>query len=156
MWKEANVFLDTIDILYRNQSKSKENTLDEDTKYFLLSEEFYELGNGWKMNKVDEASKLLRRWGFFKRFSSIFLKAYLCHFEVKTFDKNKLIIIPKDTAVVLIGGFMRLIKFTSHTMQPLLAQLLIQGDFLFNSISFKSPTDCWLESITPVEVIFIK
>jgi hypothetical protein len=34
--------------------------------------------------------------------------------------------------------------------------VLFQGDFVFNSISFKPPTDFWLESVTDVEVLYVK
>lgn len=83
-------------------------TRDANNAHVMLSKEFYELGNGWRLDKIDEASQVIRNLGaFFKRFSSILIKAYLAHFEVKTFKANRLIMIPKDHAVVLAGGFLR-------------------------------------------------
>lgn len=40
-------------------------------------------------------------------------------------------------------------------MQPIIAQIIFQGEFVFNYKDFSPPTDFWLESITPVELIFI-
>ena len=128
---------------------------DTENPHVLLTKDFYVEGEGWKHDFLDEASKMVKQVSFFKRFASIHIKAYMGFMTVKTYNAHELVFVPKDTAWVLMGGFMKLQKFCGKTKKSILTQLLIQGDFLFNSISFKTPSDFWLEAITPVEVLFV-
>ena len=91
----------TLDIIVNNKS----------SPHVLLTKDFYVEGDGWKHDKLDKASKLINRIPFFKRLTAIHIKAYLWYFEVKTFQANKPIYVPKDMAWVVIGGWMRYFKF---------------------------------------------
>lgn len=79
--------------------------------YFLLTNEFYIKDDGWRHDKLDQASTLIKRISIFKRLTTIHIKAYLCYFTVKTFKANKPIYVPVDTACVVVGGIMRHFKF---------------------------------------------
>jgi tetratricopeptide (TPR) repeat protein len=83
----------------------------KDTPHILLSKEFYIEEEGWIHDKLDKASRVIKRVSFFKRFSSIHIKAYIGYMSVKTYKPNKMIIIPKDYACVVMGGTLIMKKF---------------------------------------------
>jgi len=128
---------------------------DKENPHKLITDDMYIENDGWKHGYLEKSSRVIRRVSFFRRFSTMTIRSYLGYMTIKTFSAQQIVFIPKDTACIVMGGAMKLQKFCGKTNKSILTQLLLQGDFLFNSVSFRPPTDFWLESITPIQLLFM-
>ncbi|CAI2379240.1 unnamed protein product [Moneuplotes crassus] len=129
---------------------------DKKAPHVLLTKDFYIEGDGWRNDGIPEAVEVLREVTFFSKFCYLDIKAYISKMWVKTYEAQQLILVPNDTACIVMGGYMKFHKFNCKTKESMLCKLLFQGDFVFNSNSFRPPIDFWLETITPVELLFMK
>jgi tetratricopeptide (TPR) repeat protein len=101
-----------LDINNENSTKTEVICIrHEDTPHILLSQEFYIEGEGWIHDKLDKASRVIKRVAFFKRFSDIHLKAYIGYMSIKTYQANQLVIVPKNHACIVMGGTLIMKKF---------------------------------------------
>ena len=91
----------------------------------------------------------------FKMSLSLHVKAYLNYMKLTTYKAQELIILPKDTALIVLGGVIKMQKFNCKTKKSLLCSLLLQGDFIWNFKDFKPPTDFWIESVTDTQLLLM-